>query len=545
MNIYKYLYFVVVGFYCLFLSQYGMENWDTGYIPSFSWRVLNGQDIYQDFIYKGPPITIYFHAFWMKIIPVVGQFYYIRLVNYLLFASQVYLTVSGFNAIYNFESLKINKWILSTICFIISIHNFTPSPWPTTDGLLFASVAFFIVSKSKKYSLSTLFLVSVFCLLSALTKQSFYLIPFGFLVWIYSKAGVKKSCFYTLFLLLNFSVFLIWISTFTSLSNYFEQTSNQTRFIDIYNYTILNYIHCFHNKWLLLIAVLLPLALTKLFDEFFTIKSYLKYVTIVFFITAILFHVIGYFFNNADLYSYSKNLLNSSLVLFNTCLLAVLYYYCKKPNLEFLIPITVSLLIAWSASISAGYPYPILYSTGMISCLSVHFYSEIPQFKRSKLIYISIVFCVLAVSFYSNKKPYNDSTLLNLKYNLSTVSPKLKYIKTDYETYSKLTEIKKLIKKYGTRFIVAPHTPMANYIFNTKSQLPADWIINNEVMGRDQKFIKQASDKNIFIFIEKEYVKHPKYSKEHLLYSQATYYIYENFNRIDETKNFIVFNAPK
>ena len=49
-SIYKFLFFLIVVFYCLVLSQFGFENFDTGYIPSFSWRIINGQSVYQDFM---------------------------------------------------------------------------------------------------------------------------------------------------------------------------------------------------------------------------------------------------------------------------------------------------------------------------------------------------------------------------------------------------------------------------------------------------------------------------------------------------------------
>ncbi len=516
-----------------------MENWDTGYIPSFSWRVINGQDIYQDFLYKGPPITIYFHAFWMKILPDFCQFYFIRVVNYILFSIQVYLTVCGFNAIYDFNKKGIDKWLLCCICFIISVHNFTPSPWPTTDGLLFASVAFYIFSKNKLSSLLTLLLVALFCLLSALTKQSFYLIPFGFLLWIFIKSGLNKALIYVAFLISLFGVYLLWISSFTSLSNYFELTSNQTRLIDLINSGIIGYVRCFHNKWILFTVILIPFIICFIQIKSFSLKLYLKYLTISALFSCIIYQLLG-------------NLFEASMIFFNTCLIAIFYHcYSKGISLKFLSPILISLLIAWSASISVGYPYTILYSTGMICCFITVFYEEIPKFQKSNLCCTILLLGTLLAAFISNKTPYHENKIFNLIYSLEDVSPKLNYIKTDKDKYERLHEIKMLIHKYGKNYIVAPNTPMANYIFNTQSQLPADWLLNNEIMGRDDEFIKLASNKKNYIFIEKEFIdKHPfcsteRYPETDVLHSKIAYYIYDNFNRIDETKNFIIFNAQK
>ena len=165
------LFTFIVSFYCLVLAHIGFEFWDTGYIPSFSWRIVNGERVYEDFLYKGPPVTLYFHAFLMKILPEVGQFYWIRVTNYLLFALQVFFTVKAFDNFYGLEKFKINKWAIMSVGFVISLLNFPPYPWPTTDGLFFASIALYFSSKLNKIKTFDLILIAFFSVLSALTKQ--------------------------------------------------------------------------------------------------------------------------------------------------------------------------------------------------------------------------------------------------------------------------------------------------------------------------------------------------------------------------------------
>ncbi|UOK41245.1 MULTISPECIES: hypothetical protein [Flavobacterium] len=530
---YKIIFFSILIFYCLVFSQFGMENWDTGYIPSFSWRVINGQDIYEDFIYKGPPISIYFHAFWMKILPIEGQFYFIRIVNYLLFAIQVYFVLSAFDLIYKFKNYGINKWALMIACFVISIHNFPPYPWPTTDGLLFASIAFWIMAKDKSDSFIHLALIAFFSLVSALTKQSFYLIPIGFLACIFIKSGIKKSFQFGLLLLFFVGIFLLWISSFTTISNYLEQTSNQTSFTDLYKSGVDNYIHCIRNKWIMLCTILIPILpsyfLRKINSN--ALQEYLKWLIISFSIVSVLYHLF-------------QNERQASLIFYITCALSIVYYYFFiQKDIKFIAPILLVLLIAWSTAISVGYPFTMLFSTGMIASFIILFQQEIPKFRYNKVLYYSIIIGVSFISFASNRNPYRDSSLEKLNYSLETISLKLKYIKTDKETFEKHNEIKKLIKKYGKNFIVAPGTPMANYVFGSQSKLPADWIITNEVMGREALFIKLASNKKNYIFIEKEYIIDKPYINYKILYSGITSFIYENFNKIDETKHYLVYNS--
>ncbi len=194
------LFAFIVIFYCLVLAHIGFEFWDTGYITSFSWRIVNGEKVYEDFLYKGPPITLYFHAFFIKFLPEVGQFYWIRVTNYLLFAFQVFFTVKAFDNFYTLGKFNINKWAIMTIGFIISLLNFPPYPWPTTDGLFFASISLFFTSKLKENNIIYLFIIAFFSVLSALAKQSFYLIPLFFIIFITIQKGIQKGMILLLFI---------------------------------------------------------------------------------------------------------------------------------------------------------------------------------------------------------------------------------------------------------------------------------------------------------------------------------------------------------
>lgn len=533
---YRNLFFIILAFYCLVLSQFGLENWDTGYIPSFSWRIINGQDVYQDFIYKGPPVTLYFHALFMKILPQEGQFFFIRIVSYLLFSLQVYFTVSGFDAIYNLKKTGLDKWALILICFIISAHNFGPFPWPTTDGLLFASIAFWLMPKNNLNIYFRLFFIALFSLVSALTKQSFYLIPILFTVWVFINYNLKKATLFALYLALLFAAFIYWITSITTINNFLEQTTNQTKFSDLIKTGFVYYIKCFRNKWILLAVFLFPLlnhfiATRKL--QLPKISYYLRWLTCSFFTASLLFH----FFDDQRY---------ASVIFFNCCVVAVFYHYFeKKESVVFFAPVLVSLVIAWSTSISLGYHFTILFSTGMIMSFVVLYYKDLREILNSKYYFFLIAISVCLVSFTSNKTPYRESSITKLTYRLDSISPKLKYIKTDKDTYEQNLELKQLIQKYGSNFIVAPNTPMAHYIFNTQSKLPADWIISTEVLNKEDVFIKLASDKKNYIFVERTYIDGENLMGEVFTYSKVTLFIVNNFNRIDQTKHFVVYNSLK
>ena len=531
---YKYLFFLIVAFYCLVLTQFGFENFDTGYISSFAWRVINGQHIYQDFLYKGPPATIYFHAFLIKILPETGQFFFIRIIVYLLFALQVYLCVSGFYAIYDLSKLKINKWGIMSVCFIISLLNFSPYPWPTTDGLLFASIAFWLVCKFRSPNTMMLFIIAFFSFLAAITKQSFYSLPFAFTIWIYFSHGLKKALIQIIHYFILTVAFFSLILSITTLKNFIAQTTGETSLYQLFCTGLHNYIFMPTNWFLFLLVLLCTSAALYLLiskQKLIALFPVLKWLSLALSTLAI---ALGLF----------KQLPLASRIAFDACLIAIVYSVLfHRKSIQYLMPVLTSLIIAWSAGISLGYQFPILYGTGIIMSFIVLLKDDIavkPKYYKC----LALPLCIVAFSY--NLKPYREAYIFDLGYPLESISPKLKFIKSTKATFEKYSELKALIGKYGTKYIVAPNIPMTHYLFNENSVLPADWIINSEVNRRYDLFIKLASAKENYVFLEKSFLNHEEYMPAKIEeFSYISWYIFKNFKRVSETKYFIVYNSLK
>jgi hypothetical protein len=100
------------------------------------------------------------------------------------------------------------------------------------------------------------------------------------------------------------------------------------------------------------------------------------------------------------------------------------------------------------------------------------------------------------------------------------------------------------VSKYGPNFLVAPSIPMANYLFNEQSNLPADWIINTEVNRQYDLFVTLASSKQNFIFLEKSYLTGEEMSlPDKRETSEIAWEIYNTFKQVDETEHFIIYNG--
>jgi hypothetical protein len=526
------LFTIIVLFYCLVLAHIGIEFWDTGYIPSFSWRIVNGENVYEDFLYKGPPITLYFHAFFMKILPEVGQFYWIRVTNYLLFALQVFFTVKAFDNFYGLEKFKINKWAVMSIGFVISLLNFPPYPWPTTDGLFFASIALYFSSKIEKSNIIYLFFIAIFSVLSALTKQSYYLIPVFFLIFISIQKGIQKGLIVLLFIIVFISVFLYWITSITTLDNFLKQTSGQTHLIDLIYAGFLNYFWIYDDKIPIYSAILITILLLlylKLRNSKFTFMHLFETISITLLIVSLI------------LCFYYEFLIASRVAAMASTIALLTKMKFNLESIKYHLPVLLLLGIAWCSAISLGYAYPILFSTGIILSIIILFNKELNQFRNLKFIVI-LILCILG--FFYNYKPYREQYIYKIDSSLNDISPKLKYIYTTKNNFDKLNELKKLRVKYGLKTIVVPNMAMTNYIFNTKSLFPADWIINTEVNRNAKPFITIASKIENYIFIEKSFLNGEELMpKKKENFSIIADYIYRNFNKIDETKYFIVYNG--
>lgn len=532
--VYRSLFFFILAFYSLILTQFGLENFDTGYIPSFSWRIINGQNIYQDFIYKGPPVSLYFNALMMYFLPESGQFFFIKAVDYVLFAFQVYLVVDALDYIYHFSKIKVEKWALVIVGFMVSLLNFSGYPWPTTDGLWFASAAFWLLSRTSKPYFFRLFLVAFLSILSALTKQSFYLVPLFYLFWINVKFNLKTTLLFVgqlLFLVFIYLTLIFWVTT---PENFINQTTGETHLSDLFQTGFKNYIFISASLFgliLLLLFIFLVCYLKAKRQSVVTIIPFFKWMAYVFFTTAFIFCLL-------------KEIELASRIGFLASIFAVIYRLeFNLINLQKTAPVIVLLAIAWSSSISLGYQYPIFLATGIIAGFWVLMGQELQAYARFYF-WMALPVCLLAFSYHY--KPYREEPIFNLKYSLEKVSPKLKYIKTNKSNFEKYSELKQLIEKYGDNFIVAPNIPMANYLFNHQSKLPADWLIETEVARSQKMFIRLASDKKNYIFLEKSFLQQEQFMPQNRAeFSSISEFIYQHFKCVEQTRYFLIYHSLK
>jgi hypothetical protein len=146
---------------------YGIEFTDTGFVLGLAHRIAIGQRIYFDFDYVRPPLTPLLWSFPLRL-EIEAKELLIRLLVLL----QKIATATGLYQIVRTRGVnRIPSLWVGIISFGFLVHHLPLMPWHTTDGLFFASFAVFF------YAYNFPLVSFIFAVMSALTKQSFYLFP--------------------------------------------------------------------------------------------------------------------------------------------------------------------------------------------------------------------------------------------------------------------------------------------------------------------------------------------------------------------------------
>lgn len=159
--------------YVAVYAPQGMDTTDFGFFYGHAWRILLGEVPYRDFFYVKPPLSLYWHAFWLWLTP--------ERVSVLAGKAGFYaemLAASWLGALYLARAVDLRRLgvplpLLATLGFVWSVHAFPPMPWHTVDGVLFGAGALYAVVAGHPL------LAGVLAAASALTKQSYTLMPLG------------------------------------------------------------------------------------------------------------------------------------------------------------------------------------------------------------------------------------------------------------------------------------------------------------------------------------------------------------------------------
>jgi hypothetical protein len=488
----KYIFFLLPFVYFFLYGRYGYNDIDGEFILGLSWRIVQGEIPYRDFIWIRPPLSPVLHSLTLFFLPANYQVIFERFLFYMFVWLYSFSAAYALDRFFDLGQMRLNKYLLGSIAFIFSAHNFPPMPFHTLDGLICAGAGVFFLTRRDGYM--SLFVGISFMFFSALAKQSFYLMPVFGLLFIAVVYGWKKGALSLLYFALLFLLFIAALYQTHLLNNFIMQVTGQTKIRDFIDAALFKYAN---------ISPLFPLITAGLFMVLIktarlrSVDINYGWATVILVSLIILLNTLHYIYAEDKsalypLWDYPQLLFIISLFV------GIREFEIKNKNMTVLL---LLLAVSWSASISFGYPSPLLFAAPLlfgIIYITYHYF----HFSRMRVLYNILLIGGLIMFYIANQYPYMDSPRRLLTYDMGEIFPKLSYIKSSRETYDKYAELKSLVEKYGNNFKVIPNMMMANYLTNTKSPLPLDWITNIEMNFHPDLIIKRLDGSGAYVFLE-------------------------------------------
>lgn len=542
---YKLLFVLIVTVYIIIYAPYGLTEADDGFITGLSWRIFNGEIPYKDFIYVRPPLSPLFHSLPLfvlhhdYVIFFERAFFYISLGISSLFASM------SLGKILDFEKNKLDKYLVASVGFVFSVAAFPPTAWHTVDGVLFGSVGiYFLARDNSKLGIS----FGVFLLfLSALSKQSFYMMPVVGIMYLYlskqSRGVIYTASAVLVFLLIAFGIILEY---FGALDEFIIQTRSASSLKEAYTAGVYKYLH---SDLIFIFVSLVAWRIIKYIGENkkhsidLNLLPYLY--SFIILIYPLAFYLNRIFFKQMSTVEFLKIQFRDDFASI-TLLLACVYILFNFKNLDRPWASILLLFLSWSSSISWAHTSPHLFSTPiiMISLMGAH---QLLNLKKIHKFLIYLLVIGLMTYFTGYQKPVQNDIKSKIVFQLSEVTPSLKYIKGDKKIFHKLKDLDSLARKYGNNSKVLPFMPLFNFFQGSISPLPIDYAINCEIANKHDGVFAELVKKRTVVFIDRDWwqIEQSLDDYKRMYGSIITYRVTNEWVKIDSTDCYYIYVAPK
>lgn len=534
------LFILIIISYFFAYAFYGYNDGDDGYVLALSWRVFNGEIPYRDFIFVRPPLSPLLHSLPLCIIPENYQVLFERFLFFVFVGSSSMFSALALDKVFKLrENYQLDPFLLAIAGFVFSVHHFPPMPWYTVDGIFFASAGIFILVRySASYSIVAGML---FLFLSALCKQPFYLMPFAGIAFVFiTHKSWRKAAIAILSLAVLICVFAFIFYRLHALKGFLTLTTGSTKISDLLTAGVFRYLRVY--SLFILVPFLFWAVARKLsvIPRFARVTELTPYVFISFLLLyplaqysySVLYKAVPY--DPVFSYSYEDTV---AIFLFIACIFLFILNFKienKWASLWFLS------LLAWCSGISWGAMTPVLFSTPLLFGFFLLSFQYFGLKNMSRLTIFTILIGIFTYHI-AYLKPVCNPLRKELTYEVSDIFPKLSHIKVGKDMYEKYHEFKLLADKYGNNFKTLPGMPLSNYLTNTKSPLPMDWVANGEANNKNERVLNALFDKNPVVFVEKEPALISVLNNDDKNNSSVTYFVKLNWIKIDSTQHFYVY----
>lgn len=537
-QVFKTLFFLMPVLYFLLYGWYGFDDTDQGFIVSLCYRILNGEVPHQDFFYVRPPLTPLLHTIEMWLLPESIEVIGMRFFGILYIWLSVLFGILALRKFFNFEELFISPWLLATLGFIISMHNYPPMAWHTVDGVLFTALGVFLLSRGDHWPWIAAGLWAL--ALAPMAKQPFAVVPLVGLAAVFWVHPFRKSLKGVGAAAAVGAFFLLLIFLVPGLRDFFSEMIRQSTGatdpteiiwpgVKLYVWPALYAFVPIAGLWLFLGKVLKSPRMGQIFLAIFWIGFVIFYAIHVY----LVFRAEAFMPPRFGTYH---------AMLFCGAVVAGIYLLRGERNMAWVLTLCAG---SWAAGISWGYPAPV---HSMLPALFgiVWFLGKEIRKRPPLWYYPSITALAFVAYFLMYQYPFREPIRSELTYHLGDHFPKLNHVYTNPTMYGKYGEVKTLHEKYGDNFTVLPAFPLANYLTNTTPPIQIDWAHDAE-MAYDyglERILQRVDQVQPTVFVDK--VNGPKEAYEDIKQyrSLLTKHVLDHWTKLEETEYYEVYEYP-
>ena len=531
---------IVTAIFGWLYAPYGVGDKDGGWILSFSWRLLRGQIPYKDFVYILPPGSILLHALPLYVVPSPYQVMFGRLMFFFSVALYSLLSAVVLYQLFDLKRWRLRPDILALLFFVFSVQSHQPMPWYTVDGVLFSVIGLYFLScRQAAWGAAV---GALFLFLAAGCKQPFFfVVPFGLgYVWImrgWRDVGIAVGT------LTGLTLVVVGVAVGMGLHQEpLSQFAGQAGGVmSLIQQGVVPYVKT--TSLALGPAVLAWVVLER---GLYWIKgrrldpAWFPYVALGTIMVAATIYMLVRQTARPPAFHYPS--------LFFLAV-AVPLLYELKPGRRDLWTLAFMLSIAWCSSVSYGYTTPVTYGAPLIFGL-LYYSHKYLRTRPAPLCYFLLCLS-LAVQAAGYQFPTDDAPRAELKHDLGTVFPKLKYVRSTERNLQRYAELKRLHETYGDHFTVLPGIPLANYLTDTTSPVSLDYLYAlHTTPGIADLAIRDLDERRPYVFLEsKLYYRCPDgYAgckcPDWLVGCSVPRHVAENWTLAETGRFFQVYRAP-
>lgn len=528
----KWIFVALVLGYGLVYAPFGTNETDGGFLTGLAWQLLQGKMLYRDIVYIRPPLPVWLRAIEMHVLPLNGAILAERWVFYLKMA-----IISCLGAAILQKANKQNPWPLACFAFVLSVHNYPAAAWHTVDGIFFASLGCWFLFQNHRCT--TLFAAGAAFAAALLCKQSFYpLAPVfvaSLLLLNLNAAGRIPK------ILSGLGGFVVVISLFFNylyqnnlLSAYLKLTGGAATGAQALQHGLLDYFRI-SALYIGFSVVLLPPVVW-----YFLYKKQSQRALAAWALWLLLL-LGGLAWTVVSRQTFTLPFAQTRLLFWIA--LAWRLWLWRRGALQEALRLGVLLSVSWCAALSWGYNLPILFALPGVYAvfeISRQLWQAVFQGKKSVVIALGALLLMLAVFRLAFEFVYRDGRRSQMSAPLGAVFPALTGIYSDAATADLYADLKRLAAQYGPAVKTMPAFPQANFLSQTRSPLPLDWVVAREMGAASGWVVGQMEQARPVFLIEKTYAGALDNSPELFL----TRELLRQGQLLEETPHFWVLRGP-